>query len=137
MSLAFAMRPHLRLGSDCVQRNRSAEGRSYTQKRDQLRTESPMRFEWVRSVSITPTTTLGSSSAGCAANLGAAEAVTATAHKLARIVYHMLRTKEPYNESVFLRHDHEATKRAQDRLRRHAAKLGFQIVPQPAETFPQ
>jgi transposase len=66
--------------------------------------------------------------------LGAAEAVTATAHKLARILYHVLRTKEAYNESVFLRHDQEAIKRAEDRLRKQAAKLGFQIVPQqPSE----
>ena len=28
--------------------------------------------------------------------LGAPEAVTATAHKLARIIYHLLSTKEPY-----------------------------------------
>ena len=61
---------------------------------------------------------------------GAPEAVTATAHKLARIVYHVLRTKEAYNETVFLRHDNEAIKRAQDRLRKQAANLGFQIVPQ-------
>ena len=62
--------------------------------------------------------------------LGTPEAVTATAHKLARILYHILRTKEAYNESVFLRHDMEAIKRAEDRLRKQAAKLGFQIVPQ-------
>jgi transposase len=62
--------------------------------------------------------------------LGAPEAVTATAHKLARILYHILRTKEPYNESVFLRHDLEAIKRAEDRLRKQAAKLGFQVIPQ-------
>jgi transposase len=61
--------------------------------------------------------------------LGAPEAVTATAHKLARIVYHMLRTKEVYNESVFLRHDQEAIKRVEDRLRKQAAKLGFQLAP--------
>ena len=34
--------------------------------------------------------------------LGAPEAVTATAHKLARIVYHLLSTKEPYSESVLV-----------------------------------
>jgi hypothetical protein len=61
--------------------------------------------------------------------LGAAEAVTAAGHKLARILYHVLRTKEAYNESVFLRHDQEAIKRAEDRLRKQAAKLGFRIVP--------
>jgi transposase len=61
--------------------------------------------------------------------LGAPEAVTATAHKLPRILYHVLRTREAYTESVFLRHDQEAVKRAEDRLRKQAAKLGFQIVP--------
>jgi len=64
--------------------------------------------------------------------LGAAEAVTAVAHKLARILYHVLRTKEAYNDSVFLRHDQEAIKRVEDRLRKQAAKLGFEIVPKPA-----
>jgi len=61
--------------------------------------------------------------------LGAAEAVTAAAHKLARILYHVLRTKEAYNETVFLRHDQEAIKRAEERLRKQAAKLGFQLAP--------
>ena len=61
--------------------------------------------------------------------LGAAEAVTAVAHKLARVLYHVLRTKEAYNETVFLRHDQEAIKRAEDRLRKQAAKLGFQLTP--------
>lgn len=66
--------------------------------------------------------------------LGAPEAVTATAHKLSRILYHVLRTKEAYKKSVFLRHDQEAIKRAEDRLRKQAAKLGFHIVPQqPSE----
>jgi len=65
--------------------------------------------------------------------LGGPEAVTATAHKLARIVYRMLRTKEAYNESVFLKCDEDAACRAEARLRRHAAKLGFQIIPAKPE----
>jgi len=65
--------------------------------------------------------------------LGGPEAVTATAHKLARIVYHMLRTKEAYNESVLLKSDEDITRKAEARLRRHAAKLGFQIVPATPE----
>ncbi|MGI9072226.1 MAG: hypothetical protein ACR2JB_13145 [Bryobacteraceae bacterium] len=32
--------------------------------------------------------------------LGKPQAITATAHKLARIIFHLLSTKEPYNESV-------------------------------------
>jgi hypothetical protein len=39
------------------------------------------------------------------------KAVTATAHKLARIVFHLLTTKQEYNESVFLQHEKEAAAR--------------------------
>ena len=63
--------------------------------------------------------------------LGKPQAITATAHKLARIVYHLLSTKEAYDESVFRRCDEEVLRRAESRLRRQAAQLGFQVVPLP------
>jgi hypothetical protein len=63
--------------------------------------------------------------------LGAPEAVTATAHKLARIVYHMLTTKEPYCESVLVHYDQQANLRAEGRLKTQAAKFGFQLTPAP------
>ena len=44
-------------------------------------------------------------------------------------VYHLLSTKEAYNEAVFHRCDEEALRRAQFRLRRQAAQLGFQLIP--------
>jgi hypothetical protein len=46
--------------------------------------------------------------------LGKPQAITATAHKLARIVYHLLSTKEAYNETVFHRCDEEALRRARN-----------------------
>jgi transposase len=61
--------------------------------------------------------------------LGKPQAITTTAHKLARIVYHLLSTKEAYNETVFHRCDEEVLRRAQFRLRRQAAQLGFQVIP--------
>ena len=61
--------------------------------------------------------------------LGKAQAVTATAHKLARIIYHLLSTKEPYNESVFHACEEETLRRAETRLRKQAAHLGYQLVP--------
>jgi transposase len=61
--------------------------------------------------------------------LGKPQAITATAHKLARIVYHLLSTREAYDESVFHKCEAEALKRAEMRLRRHAAHLGFRIIP--------
>jgi hypothetical protein len=44
-------------------------------------------------------------------------------------VYHLLSTKEAYNETVFHRCDDEALKRAQCRLRKQGAQLGFQLIP--------
>jgi hypothetical protein len=61
--------------------------------------------------------------------LGAPQALTATAHKLARIVFHMLLTKEPYNESVLIKWDQQANMRAESRLRAQAAKFGFRLTP--------
>jgi transposase len=63
--------------------------------------------------------------------LGAPAAVTATAHKLARIVYHLLFTKQPYSEETFARCDREAGIHAAIRLRKQAAELGFQLTPIP------
>src|SRR5262245_16859396 len=60
--------------------------------------------------------------------LGKPQAITATAHKPARIVFHLLNTKEAYNESVFRRYEEEALKHAELRLRKHAARMGFQLV---------
>jgi len=62
--------------------------------------------------------------------LGTPQAVTATAHKLARVVYHMLRTKEPYSQSILVKCDELATKRAEARLRRQAAQMGYALIPQ-------
>lgn len=61
--------------------------------------------------------------------LGRPQAITATAHKLARIVYHLLATKEAYNESVSHKCEADTIRRAESRLRRQAAQLGFQVIP--------
>ena len=68
------------------------------------------------------------------AKLGTAQAITATAHKIARVLYHVLLTKEPYAETVFHRSDEHARRRAEMRLRKQAALLGFQIIPVPADS---
>jgi len=63
------------------------------------------------------------------ARLGTAQAITATAHKLARILFHVLHNKKPYTESIFHRCDEQAQQRAEIRLRKQAAQLGFQLLP--------
>ena len=59
-----------------------------------------------------------------ARRLGKPQAITATAHKLARIVFHLLSTKETYRESVFRRCEEDAQKRAEFRLRDMRPSLG-------------
>jgi hypothetical protein len=56
-------------------------------------------------------------------------AITATAHKLARVVYHLIASGQPYDESVFLKHDASHRERVQKRLQAQAAALGFRLVP--------
>ena len=59
--------------------------------------------------------------------LGAPQAITATAHKLARIYYHLVTTRAAYDESVFAQNEELHQKRRVQRLQREAAELGFQL----------
>jgi transposase len=63
------------------------------------------------------------------ARLGAPQAITAAAHKLARVVYHLITTGQAYDESVFLLEDQKQAQRHEKRLRKQARTLGFQLVP--------
>jgi len=63
------------------------------------------------------------------ARLGAPEAITATAHKLARIVFHLLCTRSSYDESIFALEEKRQAVRRENRLRKEARAIGFQLVP--------
>jgi transposase len=60
---------------------------------------------------------------------GPAEAITATAHKLARIVFHMVTTGDAYDPSVFDKAQQKHRFHQENRLRSNALKLGFKLVP--------
>lgn len=63
------------------------------------------------------------------AKLGAPKAITAAAHKLARIIFHMLTTREPYDESVFSKAEKDHLQRMENRLKIQAQALGYTLVP--------
>jgi transposase len=63
------------------------------------------------------------------AKLGAPKAITATAHKLARIYYHLVTTKQAYDESVFAKNEAREAQRRVERLKREASALGFDLSP--------
>ena len=63
------------------------------------------------------------------AKLGGPKAITATAHKLARVVYHLIKTGQPYDESIFRKYEEAHRDRVQQRLQAQAAALGLRLVP--------
>ena len=66
------------------------------------------------------------------ARLGPKAAIVATAHKIARIVYHMLKHRTPYRDLSPEDYARRARERDIANLRKKAAKLGFALVDVPA-----
>ena len=60
---------------------------------------------------------------------GAAEALTAAAHKLARIIYAMITKRVEYDEGRFAEIEKRSRERARQRLAKQARKLGFTLAP--------
>jgi transposase len=60
---------------------------------------------------------------------GAPKAITATAHKLARIIYHLVKTGKQFDVSVFFEEEKFHKIRLERNLRKQAKYLGFQLVP--------
>ena len=63
------------------------------------------------------------------AHLGAPKAITATAHKLARIIYAMLRYGQDYVDAGAEYYESQYQHRALRAAKRRAAQLGYQLVP--------
>jgi transposase len=60
---------------------------------------------------------------------GAPKAITATAHKLARIIYHLIKNKTTFNASVFVEEENKHQQRLKKRLINQAKSLGLQLMP--------
>ena len=61
--------------------------------------------------------------------MGAPKAITATAHKLARIVYYMVTTQPEYDATVFQQQEQRRRLQKSARLQAQARELGFHLVP--------
>ena len=74
------------------------------------------------------------------ARLGPKQAIVATAHKIARIVYHLLKTGEPYREESDAAYERKRQQRELKHLARRAQKLGYTLTAVPAtapESLPE
>ncbi len=61
--------------------------------------------------------------------LGAPKAITATAHKLARIIYHMMTNQCHYDETIFYEQENLNKQRMVNKLRYQAKYLGLKLIP--------
>ena len=66
------------------------------------------------------------------ARLGPKQAIVATAHKIARTVYHLLKTGEPYQEESDVEYERKRQERELKHLARRAQKLGYSLTAVPA-----
>jgi transposase len=66
------------------------------------------------------------------ARLGPQSAIVATAHKLARLVYHLLTQRTPFRDLSAADYEQRARKREIAALRKKAIRLGLTLVELPA-----
>ena len=67
------------------------------------------------------------------ARLGAPKAITATAHKLARILYNMLKHTTDYVDQGQDSYERQYRERALKNIRRRAAEFGYSLVQNATE----
>src|SRR5688572_229615 len=128
MCRSFEMHRRSPRGWGYVRKRRSVEERFCTQRAGGSEAVLRRHFVWVLTPCITRKTTWVSS-------FDVSRASSANLKPLLQppinwpALFHLLRTKEPCNESVFQRCEAETLKRAELRLRKQAAQLGFSVVP--------
>ena len=68
------------------------------------------------------------------ARLGSAEAITATAHKLARLIYRLIKYGENYVRQGLEDYERKFQERKMHGLKKAAMMMGFDLVPKQATT---
>ena len=63
------------------------------------------------------------------AKLEPQQATVATAHKIARVVYHLLKEHEAFEKTTALEYDQHCRERELRHLEHKAAKLGYALTP--------
>ena len=63
------------------------------------------------------------------AKLGSPKAITAAAHRLARIIYQLIKTRQEYDDSKFAANQLGDRKRQESKLRAKAKAMGFELIP--------
>jgi hypothetical protein len=87
-----------------------------------------------QSASRSPHTAFGAFYRRVNARLGPQKAIVATAHKIARTFYHMLKDRTPFQDIGAAEYQRRMQERELVNLRQRAARYGFTLVPTAAST---
>lgn len=90
-----------------------------------------MPCEWRRKPDFRSHSALGAFYRRMQARMGAPKAITATAHKLARIFYHLGKSAEPYVDPGIDSYEQQYQERVVKNLQKKALALGFDLVAKP------
>ena len=82
-----------------------------------------------QSVSRSPNSAFGAFYRRMKSRLGPKQAIVATAHKIARAFYHMLKHRTPFHDLGGEEYERRARERELANLRKRATKLGMALVP--------
>jgi transposase len=85
-----------------------------------------------QSVAKSPDSAFGAFYRRMKARLGAKQAIVATAHKIARAFYHILKHRTPFHDLGGEEYERRAREREIKNLQKRAAKLGLAVVETPA-----
>jgi len=111
--------PHNDISGGKVLRSRLLKGRNRVTQALRLAAQSVGRTD----------TALGAYYRRMQAKYGPERAVVATAHKLARIIYHLLKHREPYQAMDAAEDERRHQEQDLRQLKRRAAKLGYALAP--------
>ena len=84
-----------------------------------------------QSVARSPDSASGAFYRRMKARLGAQQAIVATAHKIARAYYHILKHRTPFHDMGGEEYERRARQRELKNLQKRAAKLGFSLAEMP------
>lgn len=117
-----------------VPRNDISGGKVLRSRTQKVTNRATQAFRLAAQAVARTDTALGAYFRSMRARKGPQQAIVATAHKLARIVYHLLKYGESYIEEDALDYERKRQEREVRSLTRRAAKLGYILAPVTSET---
>lgn len=117
-----------------VPRNDISGGKVLRSRTQKVTNRATQAFRLAAQAVARTDTALGAYFRSMRACKGPQQAIVATAHKLARIVYHLLKYGETYVEESAGDYEHKRQERELRSLTRRATKLGYTLTPVTSET---